>query len=49
MARRRKKKQRGIVLLMVVSLLVLFVLITVTFAMVATQYCNTARILARIQ
>ncbi|MFP6602860.1 MAG: hypothetical protein VB862_10065, partial [Pirellulaceae bacterium] len=42
-----QRKQRGVVLLVVVSMLVLFVLIGVTYAIVATQYRRGARIVSR--
>jgi len=45
---RRRKPNRGVVLLVVISLLVLFVLIAVTFALVAGQYRSTARTMAKV-
>jgi len=42
-----RRKQRGVVLLVVVSMLVLFVLIGVTYAIVASQYRRGARIVSR--
>lgn len=41
--RRNRKAKRGVVLLIVISLLVLFVLIAVTFAIVAGQYKHAAQ------
>ena len=43
----RRRKQRGAVLLVVVSMLVLFVLIGVTYAIVSSQYRRSARIVSR--
>ncbi|MFP6671366.1 MAG: hypothetical protein VB857_08125, partial [Pirellulaceae bacterium] len=45
--RRKQRNQRGVVLLVVVSMLVLFVLIGVTYAIVASQYRRGARIASR--
>ena len=42
-----RRKQRGAVLLVVVSMLVLFVLIGVTYAIVSSQYRRGARIVSR--
>ena len=45
---RRRKPNRGVVLLVVISMLVLFVLIVVTFALVAGQYRAAAKIHERV-
>jgi hypothetical protein len=45
--RHRRKPQRGILLLIVLSLLVLFILIGVTFIVVAGQYTKAAKAFAR--
>ncbi len=43
----RRKPRRGVLLLIVLSLLVLFVLIGITFIVVATQYTKAAKAFAR--
>jgi len=40
---RRARQKRGIVLLVVISLLTLFILLGVTYTLVATQYRDAAR------
>jgi hypothetical protein len=47
MRTRRRKPQRGILLLIVLSLLVLFILIGITFIVVAGQYTRAAKAFAR--
>jgi hypothetical protein len=46
--RKRNRKDRGVVLLVVLTLLVLFTLLAVTFAIVAGQYKTAARASSRI-
>lgn len=46
---RRKPTRRGVILLVVLSLIVLFTLIAVTYAIVASQYKMTARAAAKLE
>jgi hypothetical protein len=47
--RERARRQRGVVLLIVVSLLVLFVLLGVTYAVIASRYKDTATASKRLE